>query len=144
MTHSNACTQFVAGFEGLRTTAYRDQRGIWTIGYGHTANVKEGDTCTPEQALTMLSLDLMTADAAVKAAIAPTLSQNEFDACVSLAYNIGGGAFLHSTVAKLINALDFPGAAEAFLMWDKTNGAVNPGLLRRRQAERALFLTVPQ
>lgn len=144
MTHSQACTDLVASFEGCELNAYLDQRGVPTIGYGHTSNVVMGDICNDAQALAWLSEDLMTADKAVAAAITPAVNQNEWDAMVSLAYNIGSGNFLHSTLVRLLNAEDFEGAANQFLAWCHINGVVSPGLTRRRTAERALFLTVPQ
>lgn len=143
MTHSQACTALVSEFEGCELHAYQDQRGIWTIGYGHTYNVSPVETCTPEQATAWLNTDLMMADRAVNNAVSIVLNQNEFDACCSLAFNIGGGAFLHSTLVRLLNDHDIMGAADEFLVWDKTCGATNPGLLRRRQAERTLFLKPP-
>lgn len=143
MTHSVVATGLVQAFEGCVLKAYADQRGILTIGYGHTYNVTPNEVCTPEQATAWLNSDMMMADRAVNAAVSIVLNQNEFDACVSLAFNIGGGAFLHSTLVRLLNAHDIMGAADQFLVWDKTNGETNPGLLRRRQAERTLFLKPP-
>jgi lysozyme len=128
-------------FEGSELTAYKDQRGIWTICSGHTGPaVVEGMTCTPEQCDAYLAADLATAEHAVNA-LGVDLNQNRFDACVSLAYNIGAHAFSKSTVAADIRAGHFYAAAVAFLLWEKTNGEVNPGLIRRRQAEKALFST---
>jgi lysozyme len=142
MTTSPQGRALIEGFESLRTTAYQDQGGIWTIGYGHTANVKMGDTCTPAQADAWLTDDLRTAEKAVNDAISKTVSltQNQFDACVSLAENIGGGAFSRSTLVSLLNRGDMTGCANQFLAWDKINDVSNQGLLNRRRAERALFL----
>lgn len=141
MIHSENCTKLVAEFEGYRSQAYQDQGGVWTIGYGHTQGVKEGDTCDSASALMMLSTDLLAVDKALGRLIAVPLNQNEYDACCSLTFNIGQGNFGHSTVLDLIVRGDFLGAGNAFLMWDKVNGITNAGLDRRRQAERALFLT---
>lgn len=141
MTHSEACVDLVATFEGLRTTAYQDQRGIWTLGYGHTYGVEEGHTCTVDQAKAWLYQDLMIADRALQKCVKVETTQNQWDALCSLAYNIGGAAFEASTLVKLLNVHDFTGAANQFLNWDKTNGAVNLGLVNRRAAERKLFLT---
>lgn len=139
--HSQQCVTLVASFEGLELRAYQDQRGIWTIGYGHTAGVKEGDTCTQEQANAWLSEDLETADVAVNKAVTVPLTQNQFDALVSLCFNIGSGNFATSTLVKVLNASNMQAAADQFLVWDHTNGQVNQGLTRRRIAERKLFLT---
>jgi lysozyme len=140
MTHSGACTDLVASFEGLRLRSYQDQRGIWTIGYGHTYNVGPNQTCTQEDAEKWLSTDLMIADAGVNRAVTVPLTQNQFDACVSLAYNIGVHAFGQSTLVNLLNQEAYDGAANQFSVWNKTNHVENPGLTRRRVAERALFL----
>lgn len=104
-----------------------------------------GQTCTQEQADVWLAGDLLTAETAVQHELPPDLelTQNQFDALISLVYNIGQGNFYISTVRRKLSQVppDYPGAAEAFLMWSKTGGQTNPGLLRRRQAEMALFLT---
>jgi lysozyme len=140
MTHSEKATKLVESFEGLETTAYRDQRDIWTIGYGHTSGVKEGMTCTPAQANTWLNQDLATADHAVNAYITADLTQNMFDALVSFTFNVGAGNLEHSTLRQLLNGGSKLAAADQFLVWNHTNGVVNAGLTRRRQAERSLFL----
>lgn len=141
MIHSDNCTNLVASFEGCKLTAYQDQRGIWTIGFGHTGDVNKGDTITADHAHVLLSNDLKIADKAVAAAVSVVVNQNEWDAMVSLAFNIGGSAFLHSTLVRLLNSQDFDGAGNQFLIWNKTNGFANPGLTRRRVAERKLFVT---
>lgn len=144
MVHSAVATHMVASFEGLELKAYTDQRGIWTLGYGHTSGVKEGDTCTPVQALGWLSGDLSVADRCLTWAlndVLATLNQNEWDALVSLTFNIGCASIYGSTVRREIRAGNFPLAAGAFLLWNKVHGQVDPGLVKRRAAERALFLT---
>lgn len=134
--------KLIENFEGLRLTTYRDQRGIPTIGYGHTgADVFEGQTITQEDADNLLAIDLHHAEQVIYNNVIDPLNQNEFDALVSLIYNIGGGAFKSSTLLKLLNAGDFLGASSQFLVWDKTNGVTNQGLLNRRNMERALFLS---
>jgi lysozyme len=123
--------------------AYKDQRGIPTIGYGHTGGVLMGDRCTQERAEAWLAEDVGTAERAISRLVTAGLLQNQFDALVSLVYNIGEGNFAESTVLRKLNILDYRAAAEAILMWNKTGGQVNAGLQRRREAERALFLTPP-
>ena len=145
VTSANGRTM-IETFEGMRLEAYQDQRGIWTIGYGHTdpAVVVEGLTCTQGEADAWLASDLFNAESAVTRFVKAPLNQNQFDALVSLTYNIGAGNFQQSTVLKRLNLTqpaDYDGAAEAFLMWDKTNGETNAGLLNRRTAEKTLFLT---
>lgn len=145
MTTSENGRKLIESFEGCVLTAYLDQRGIATCGFGHTQGVKMGDTCTQMQADAWLEGDLATAESAVNRLVKAALTQNQFDALISLTYNIGQGNFADSTVLKRLNigTPDYAGAADAILMWDKTGGVVNPGLERRRQAEQALFLTPP-
>lgn len=135
----------ISSFEGIRLNAYDDGVGVWTIGIGTTVYpngviVKKGDKCTLEQALKYLQHDLKSFEKTVNESVKVPLSQNQFDALVSLAYNIGSGAFKNSTLLKKLNAKDYAGAADQFLVWNKGGGKVLKGLVRRREAERALFL----
>lgn len=115
---------------------------MWTIGFGHAGpDVVGGITITGTEADEFLSVDLHHAELAVYNDVDVVINQNEFDALVSLIYNIGTGAFAKSTVLHELNAEDRIAAADAFLLWCKTSGQVNQGLLNRRKAERALFLT---
>lgn len=132
-------------FEGLKLTPYRDSAGLWTVGYGHL--VKKGEpvaAVTLEQAEDLLRKDLTFAQVSVESAVHVPLNENEYASCVSLAYNIGGDAFAHSTLCKLLNKGDRQGAADAFLSWNKATvkgkKVVIEGLARRRRAERELFL----
>lgn len=140
MTHSQACTDLVASFEGCSFVAYQDGNGIWTIGYGHTKGVKAGDTCTREQALDWQSEDLETADQALESLVKIPINQNQWDGLTSLVFNIGQGNFSRSTCLKDLNAGDIQAAADAMLLWNKVAGKVSSGLVRRRAAERSLFL----
>lgn len=131
--------------EGCRLKAYLDGGGVWTIGYGLTSaagiiKVGKGLTITQEEAETYLEKAVEKFERAVLRAITVPLSQNQFDACVSLAYNIGETQFTKSSVARYCNAGDFGRAADAFLMWVKDNGKTIPGLVGRRAMERTLFL----
>jgi lysozyme len=133
--------QFIAGFEGFRSHPYRDAVGVWTIGYGHTHGV--GPQLAPvsrKRALELLKEDAADAAAAVNKLVRVKLSQNEFDALVSLVYNIGAGGFAKSTVLRELNRGHRYRAGLAFLMWDKAGGRTLLGLSRRRHAERRLFL----
>lgn len=133
-------------FEGLRLEAYaatdaeRD-RGLWTIGYGHTNGVQDGDTCTPEQADAWLAEDVSGAEESVTDGIHVPIGKNQFDALVSFTYNCGHTNFQNSTLRRLVNLQDFPGAAEQFLRWNHQGNIILEGLTRRRAAERRLFLT---
>lgn len=135
----------IKSFEGLRLKAYDDGVGVWTIGFGtikypNGIRVKAGDSCTSQQAEDYLRNDLSAFESAVNRLVKAKLTQNQFDALVSLTYNIGSGAFKGSTLLKLLNKGDYQGAADQFLVWNKAGGKVMKGLVRRREAERALFL----
>ena len=130
-------------FEGLRLTAYKDQGGHWTIGYGH--KIVSGDGLSPssiigpEKATQLLARDLSTAEEAVRSSISVPLTQSQFDALVSLAYNIGAGAFRGSTLRRLLNAEDYRGAANEFRRWKFAGGKVSSGLMARREKEARMF-----
>lgn len=135
--------------EGVRLTAYTDGAGVWTIGVGHTSAaaapvVKAGMTITAKESDEILARDLAVFERAVNDAVKVKLNQNEFDALLSLAFNIGAGAFKNSTLVKRLNAGDRIGAADQFLVWNKitVNGKKQElkGLTTRRQAERKQFL----
>jgi len=130
-------------FEGDVLTAYQDQRGVWTIGYGHTAGVYPGQTITQDQAVAFLMGDVAAAVACVNKAVTVPLTQSQFDALVDFTFNLGTGNFLGSTLLKDINAGNFPAAVAQFDLWDHCGGVVNAGLLRRRQAEAAEFSGQP-
>jgi lysozyme len=131
----------IKSFETLRLQAYRDQRGITTIGWGHTRGVLLTDTCTIDQAEIWFLSDVAVSVAGCNRTLLVPLNQNQFDALVSFTFNLGVGSEAHSTLLKDINSEDFAGAADQFLQWDHVDGVVDPGLTRRRFAERALFLT---
>ena len=127
-------------FEGCVLTAYRDQVGVLTIGYGHTGpDVHEGLTIAQAQAEALLAKDVQNAAACVNRAVTIALTQHEFDALVDFVFNLGAGAFEGSTLLKELNANDMTAAASQFERWDRAGGAVVAGLLRRRQAEAQLF-----
>lgn len=127
--------------EGLRTQAYRCAAGVWTIGYGSTGpHVTRGLLISAEQAEILLRIDLVRFEAAVRRFALPA-SQNQYDALVSLAFNIGVDAFARSTLLRRHIACDFAGAAAEFGRWTKAKGRELPGLVRRRAAERALYLS---
>lgn len=126
-------------FEDYRDSAYQDQHGVWTCGYGHTGpDVTQGTTCTLEQADVWLRQDIADAERTVNSL--GELGQHQFDALVMFVYNVGSHAFLGSTLHTLIDAGDDTSAAQEFLKWNHVNGVPNVGLTRRRHVERALFL----
>ena len=131
--------------EALRLTKYRDQGGKWTIGYGHLIGPFESfpGPITEERALTLLVKDLADAESAVNALVSVPITQEQYDALVSLTFNIGAGAFRTSSVLRRLNAGDSSGAAEAFALWNKVNIGgrlmASAGLSARRASEAALF-----
>ena len=133
--------------EGLRLHAYLDSAGVATVGHGHTGNVQPGQHISEAEAEQLLRDDLAQAEAAVNNGVRVPVTQEQYDAMVSLAFNIGGSAFGKSTLLQKLNEGDIHAAANEFLRWDKitVNGAkeVLPGLTSRRRAERAMFLTTP-
>ena len=127
-------------FEGLELNSYQDQGGVWTIGYGHTSrSVCGGQTITEDQADQLLASDVAGAVTSVNRAVTSGISQNQFDAMVDFAFNLGAASLLTSTLLRFVNSGDFASAAPEFLKWDHCKGVVVQGLLRRRQAEMDLF-----
>ena len=146
MKISNKGLELIKEFEGFSANAYLCPAKIPTIGYGNTfwedgRKVRIGEQISKSKALELLEF-VANKDFADKIFpfIEVSISQNQFDAMVSLAYNIGVGAFSNSTLLKRVNAKDFLGAANEFLKWDKSNGKPLLGLTRRRQREKELFL----
>lgn len=130
----------VGGFEGLRQTAYRDVVGVPTLCYGETRGVKMGMTATRAECDAMLLAGLADFERGVLSCASVPMPDPRLVAHVSLAYNIGIGAYCRSTVLRRLNAGDVRGSCEAFLMWNKAKGITFPGLTRRREAERKLCL----
>jgi lysozyme len=133
--------ELVKSFEGLRLDAYRCAAGVLTIGWGSTGpHVKEGMTISLEEAETLLKTDLARFERGVEAMTeGVATSDDQFAAMVSLAYNIGLGAFLGSTVLKRHKLGNHLGASRAFILWNKAKGQVLKGLTRRREAEAKLY-----
>jgi lysozyme len=126
----------IALHEQYRGDAYLPTpNDVPTVGFGTTSGVKLGDKITPERALVRLLADAGKFEQAVKRCAPVPMHQHEFDAYVSFTYNVGEGAFCSSTLAKKLNAGDYPGACRELLRWDKQAGKTLRGLTIRRQAE---------
>jgi len=125
--------------EGLRLRAYKCPAGVWTIGYGTTAGVKEGQVITKERAEELLRDDVKRFEDQVLRLVKVPLTQGQLDALVSFTYNLGAANLGNSTLLRLLNAGDYKGAAAQFDRWTKAGGKALPGLVKRRAAERALF-----
>ena len=140
MKMSPAGRALVRQFEDTRLQAYRCPAGRPTIGTGHTRGVKMGDSCTVQQADVWLTEDLAEAEADVAQVVKVALSQQQFDALVSFTFNLGGRALAESTLLILLNKGNARAAAEQFDRWVYSKGEKLAGLVRRRAAEKALFL----
>ena len=128
--------------EGYRDKAYIPVPGdVPSIGFGTTANVKLGDTITPPEALKKELADIKQFENAVNGCVTAPLTQNEFDAYVSLTYNIGAKNFCSSTLVRLLNERKYPEACAEILKWDKFKGKSLPGLTKRRTKEYQKCLT---
>jgi lysozyme len=139
MAITDSTIDYITKEEGFRNRAYKDSKGLWTIGVGHL--IKESEphlvnaTLTDEQVKELLKSDLKWCSEAVESSVRVPLTQNQFDALYSLCFNIGETAFKRSTVVRKLNENDIQGAADAILMWNK------PAVLKkRRERERELFL----
>ena len=139
MAIAKSTLDFITKEEGARNKAYKDSKGLWTIGVGHLIKADEqhliNTTRTDAQVEDLLKRDLKWCSEAVETSVKVPLQQHQFDALYSLCFNIGGTNFAKSTVVKKINENDLQGAADAILMWNKPDVLVN-----RRKRERALFL----
>jgi GH24 family phage-related lysozyme (muramidase) len=136
--------ELIRQFEGFRSAAYRDPVGVWTIGYGHTSmagapEVKPGLTVSDAEAAEILARDVDQFARGVRALLKVDLSDGQFSALVSFAYNVGLGALKKSSVLTAVNARDFAAVPRRLQLWTKAGGHVLPGLVKRRAAEAALF-----
>ena len=146
MSVSNKGVDLICEFEGEQLIAYDDGVGVWTIGFGtikypNGVRVKKGDTCTLDQAKEYMRHDLIEFEHTVNSSVKVPLNQNQFDALVSLAYNIGSNAFKSSTLVKKLNTGDYQGAADQFNVWINAGGKRMQGLVNRRDREKLLFLS---
>ncbi len=139
MRTSESGLALIRQFEGLRLSAYRCPAGIATIGYGSTAGVQMGQTITSERAEELLREDVRQFEAAVSRLVKVPLTQGQFDALASFAFNLGAKSLEKSTLLRLLNAGDYSGAAAQFDRWVYASGKKLSGLVKRRAAERALF-----
>ena len=127
-------------FEGLELEAYKCAAGVWTIGYGHTKDVQEGDVWSESHADHMLEVELEEFEGYINDNVTAPLSQNQFDALVSWVYNLGPANLKASTMLKVLNSGDYEGVPAQIQRWNKAGGKVLEGLIRRRKAEALLFI----
>lgn len=133
--------EIIKKYEGCRLTSYRCPAGVWTIGYGHTQDVKSAMAITRQDAERFLLQDIRRFEEGVEALVKVPLTSNQFSALVSFAFNCGLSALRSSTLLKKLNRGDLNGAANELLRWNKVNKQVVEGLTRRRKEEQELFLT---
>ncbi len=127
-------------YEGLRLNAYQDSVGVWTIGYGSTGpHVFKGKVITEAEANSLLLADISRFEKCVSNAVTVKITQNQFDALISFAFNLGCGNLLSSTLLLKLNNGDKIGAAAEFKRWNKAGGKVLNGLTLRREEEASLF-----
>lgn len=131
---------FVAGWEGLRTTAYEDLAGVPTICYGETVGVRYGDTTTTEQCDAKLRERLLQFNAEISKCLPDNLPETRRAAFVSMAYNVGSGNFCKSSVARYARSGEWQKSCDSMLLWNKVAGQEVKGLTNRRKAERELCL----
>lgn len=133
----------IKSFEGLSLEKYRDAVGKWTIGYGHLILPHENfpQALTQVEAEDLLRADLGVTERGIHRLVTVDLNQNQFDALVAFAFNVGLGNLQNSTLLRLLNQGQYQEAADQLLRWNKAGGKILAGLTRRREAERALFMT---
>ncbi|QMR77741.1 lysozyme [Enterobacter sp. RHBSTW-00175] len=146
MQTSDKGIALIKEFEGCKLTAYQDSVGVWTIGYGWTQPVdgkpiRAGMTIKQDTAERLLKTGLVSYESDVSRLVKVGLTQGQFDALAAFTYNLGVRSLSTSTLLRKLNAGDSAGAADEFLRWNKAGGKVLNGLIRRREAERALFLS---
>lgn len=140
MNISDEGLALIKKFEGLRLEAYFDSVGVLTIGYGHTGqDVTEGMKIDEAVADALLRRDVASAEGCVNGCVTVEITQQEFDALVSFAFNLGCRTLKNSTLLRKLNASDYDGAALEFPKWCHAGGKELPGLVARREAEQALF-----
>lgn len=131
----------IKSFEKLALTAYRDQGGLWTIGWGHTDGVKEGDICTAETAEEYLDQDLLCAEESVEQRVTVPLGNNEFAGLVPFVFNVGDTQFKESTLLRKLNEGGYGLVPTYLRSWIFVKGKISQGLVKRRAAEAALWST---
>ncbi len=139
MNVSQNCVELIKYFEGFEDTAYLCPANVWTIGYGRTRNVKEGDRITEAQAERDLLEELEEFKHQVLHSVKVELTQNELDALTSWTYNLGVGNLNSSTLLKKLNAGIKDEVPAEMLRWNKAGGKVLAGLTKRREAEAELW-----
>lgn len=129
----------VKRWEGLKLQAYRCPADVWTIGYGHTATARPGQVISETQATRLLMEDLARFEAAIERLVRVPLSDGQFGALVSWAFNVGEGAAARSGLIRRLNKGEYDAVPGELARWNKAAGKVVPGLSNRRAAEAGLW-----
>lgn len=142
MKINEAGLNLIKSFESCKLQAYQDIKGIWTIGYGHVGGeARPGAVINQAMADNLLRKDVEHTEQGVSRCVKIPLNENQFSALVCFAFNVGVHALEKSTLLSYLNAGKLKEAAQEFERWDRASGVEVPGLLRRRRAEKALFLS---
>jgi len=126
-------------FEGCELKAYQDSVGVWTIGYGHTKEVKEGDQINKDEAEHLLAEEMPEYEGYINDMVEVPLNQNQFDSLVCWVYNLGPTNLRNSTLLTVLNQERYDDVPREIKRWNKAGGEVLKGLIRRRKAEALLF-----
>ena len=131
--------ELIKNFEGCELKSYQDSVGVWTIGFGHTKDVKEGDEINQEHAEFMLTEEMPEYEGYINNMVKVPLEQNKFDALCSWVYNLGPTNLKNSTLLTVLNQERYKEVPQEIKRWNKAGGVVLNGLVRRREAEALLF-----
>ena len=126
-------------FEGCELNSYQCSANVWTIGYGHTKEVEENNSCSLEEAEEILVADLEEFEEWVEKLVTVEMAQNEFDALVAWTFNLGPTNLRTSTLLERLNDRKFEDVPSEMKRWNRAGGVVVDGLVRRREAEALLF-----
>jgi lysozyme len=139
MNISQEGISLIKKFEGCELKAYQDSVGVWTIGFGHTKGVEEGDEITQDMAEIMLEEEMPEYEGYINNMVSAPLKQCQYDALCAWVYNLGPTNLKESTLLKLLNAGDYHLIPSQIKRWNKAGGQTLKGLIRRREAEALLF-----
>ena len=140
MNISKEGLSLIKKFEGCELEAYLFPAGVWTIGYGHTKDVKEGDKINKEEADYLLQEEMIEYESYINDFVEVPLNQNQFDALCSWVYNLGPTNLKNSTMLRVLNEEKYADVPQEIKRWNKAGGEVLDGLIKRREAEAKMFL----
>tara|TARA_R100000234_G_scaffold11357_1_gene6337 strand:- start:1349 stop:1786 length:438 start_codon:yes stop_codon:yes gene_type:complete len=139
MNISKEGLSLIKKFEGCELEAYLCPAGVWTIGYGHTKDVKEGDKINKEEADYLLQEEMIEYESYINDFVEVPLNQNQFDSLCSWVYNLGPTNLKNSTMLKVLNEEKYADVPQEIKRWNKAGGEVLDGLIKRREAEAKMF-----